>query len=119
VRALSNPNDDPRAADAEDFQAFVRSQGTHLYRTACPLAGSYDGGTLISDTSRAPLSDGSLGPLSQDFWLSPDGYEVGLSIADSDQADLALTQQQMFSVLTDPAWRTITGELPSSTSAGN
>ena len=36
---MSNPDDDPSAVDPEDFQAFVRSRGAHLYRTACLLAG--------------------------------------------------------------------------------
>jgi RNA polymerase sigma-70 factor (sigma-E family) len=39
VRAQSNPDDDPKAADADDFPAFVRSQGAHLYRTAYLLTG--------------------------------------------------------------------------------
>ena len=36
---MSNPSDDPSAADPEDFQAFVASRSAHLYRTACLLAG--------------------------------------------------------------------------------
>jgi RNA polymerase sigma-70 factor (sigma-E family) len=36
---MSNPDDDPSAVDPEDFQAFVRSRGAHLYRTACLLTG--------------------------------------------------------------------------------
>lgn len=39
MRATSNPDDDPWAVDPEDFQAFVRLRGAHLYRTACLLAG--------------------------------------------------------------------------------
>jgi RNA polymerase sigma-70 factor (sigma-E family) len=36
---MSNPDGDPSAVDPEDFQAFVRSRGAHLYRTACLLTG--------------------------------------------------------------------------------
>ena len=36
---MSSPDGDPWAVDPEDFQAFVRSRGAHLYRTACLLAG--------------------------------------------------------------------------------
>jgi RNA polymerase sigma-70 factor (sigma-E family) len=37
VRQSSNPKSDPSAVDPEDFQAFVESRGTHLYRSACLL----------------------------------------------------------------------------------
>ena len=36
---MSSPDGDPWAVDPEDFQAFVRSRGAHLYRTACLLTG--------------------------------------------------------------------------------
>ena len=36
---MSNPDGDPWAVDPEDFQAFVRSRGTHLCRTACLYTG--------------------------------------------------------------------------------
>ncbi|WP_245594496.1 SigE family RNA polymerase sigma factor [Actinospica robiniae] len=39
MRSLSSPTAQPSALDAEDFQAFVLSRGTHLYRTACLLTG--------------------------------------------------------------------------------
>ena len=39
MRLTSNPYGDPTAVDPEDFQAFVRSRGAHLYHTACLLTG--------------------------------------------------------------------------------
>lgn len=39
MRLKTNPGIDPSELDPEDFRAFVRSRGTHLYHTACLLTG--------------------------------------------------------------------------------
>lgn len=91
---------------------------TGLSTDECTM-GSYQGGRFISAEAPMVLKNGSPGVVRQVSWISREGYEVSLSILDSTQADFALTQPQMLSVLADPAWRTITGELPTSSSAAN
>lgn len=80
---------------------------------------AYHGGRFVSAEGPMVLENGSPGLVRQVFWISPDGYEVSLSIMDDTQADFALTQPQMLAMLIDPAWRTITGELPASAPAAN
>lgn len=79
---------------------------------------AYDGGELILDKTRHNPADASSDPIWQYYWDSPAGYEVDLAIGDSTVADFALTEQQVLPMLTDPAWRTITAQLPSAVCTG-
>ena len=76
------------------------------------------GGTLIVDESAKDPSAGEDNPIWNYTWNSPSGYEVNLAIGDSSLAAFALTQPQIVSVLTDPGWRTLTGQLPAPVCVG-
>ena len=94
------------AVYAANAATIVRCPATaHTSPSQCT---AYDGGQLFVTTMWPPVNGDRTVAYA---WTSPAGYQTGLWMSSGSTGAFPLTESEVLSVLTDPAWRTFCAEL--------